>query len=793
MEKAHVTVNRETTTLPDSAPFVEDIRVWQQQLVLGVFRAVALVGPLAILAGSYYAYLTNVPWLIPAYFLAYGILLLITFWQGASYNLQAGTLLCLIYALGILDFLQDGQGGSGRLFLLTFLVVAALLFGRRGGILALVISVITILGFGLGFSTGQIVIPVEREVSSTNWAGWLSNTFVWILMGALLLVSQNYLIPRLVAALTRNRRLAQELAKHQAELEEQVADRTTALEQRSAQLEAAAQVAREATAIRDVGELLDKTVALVSEHFGFYHAGIFLLDEADADAGAEYAVLRAASSEGGQRMIARGHKLRVGQTGFVGSVAGTGRSRIAHNVTSRIEAPPDSIFGKHGLVQDPLSRDMGDAEDTASFSIPELPLTRSEMALPLKAHGQVIGVLDVHSTQAAAFSEEDKAILQILADQVALAIENARLLNEAEKRFHEMDILLGRHGQEGWRRLATERPRWGYTYDGTSTMSHETDYEIRTELKSQLTVPLEVRGATIGDMKLDLADQPLTPETEALAQAVAEQASQALENARLFQAAQRSLKETEILYRASQAIGAADSAEKVGQALIEYAAASGVDAARILLFEHDIHGQPVYMVMREGWTVDDRPAQPYGTRLLMEDYPLANLLNPNVSITIKDILVDSRANETARTFLSNVSGLRAIIMTPITIGGRWIGMLSAGLSEPFTFPEELVRGYETLSGQAAVALEGIRLLQDTRQRAERERLTGEITARMRETLDVDTVLQTAVREMRQVLGLHDIEIRLQDANGDAAPSVDSIKPGQLQPDTSIEKDEEVLQ
>jgi GAF domain-containing protein len=147
----------------------------------------------------------------------------------------------------------------------------------------------------------------------------------------------------------------------------------------------------------------------------------------------------------------------------------------------------------------------------------------------------------------------------------------------------------------------------------------------------------------------------------------------------------------------------------------------------------------------------------------------------------------------ARTFLAEISGLRAIIMTPIAIGGRWIGMLSAGLNEPFAFPEELVRGYETLAGQAAVALEGIRLLEETRQRAERERLTGEITARMRETLDVDTVLQTAVREMRQVLGLHDITIHLEDTNGDVMPPTDSLRSERPQPDVQTEKDEEVLQ
>jgi len=166
-------------------------------------------------------------------------------------------------------------------------------------------------------------------------------------------------------------------------LEQRVAERTHDLERRAVQMDAAAQVAREAAAIRDVGQLLDATSRLISDRFGFYHAGIFLLDEVR-----EYAVLRAASSIGGRRMLARRHKLKVGEVGIVGHAAGRGEPRIALDV----------------------------GEDAVFFDNPDLPRTRSEMALPLKVRGQVIGVLDVQSTEEAAFSEDDVAILQTMAD-----------------------------------------------------------------------------------------------------------------------------------------------------------------------------------------------------------------------------------------------------------------------------------------------------------------------------------------------------------------------------------------
>jgi GAF domain-containing protein len=174
------------------------------------------------------------------------------------------------------------------------------------------------------------------------------------------------------------------------------------------QLEAASKVARDATAILDIGQLLDETVHLISDRFGFYHAGVFLVDEQR-----EYALLRAASSKGGQCMLEQGHKLAVGKVGIVGYVAGTGEPRIV------LDVGKDAVF----------------------FDNPNLPDTRSEMALPLISRGQIVGVLDIQSTQEAAFTEEDVVTLQTMADQLANAIENARLLEETQQRAQQLEAL----------------------------------------------------------------------------------------------------------------------------------------------------------------------------------------------------------------------------------------------------------------------------------------------------------------------------------------------------------------
>jgi methyl-accepting chemotaxis protein len=180
----------------------------------------------------------------------------------------------------------------------------------------------------------------------------------------------------------------------QVQQEETIRVRTANLARRNAQFEIAAQIARETAAIRRLNALLQETVRLISDQFGFYHVAIYLLDEEG-----RYAVLRAASSEGGQRMLAAKHRLEADR-GIVGQVVTRGQAHIARDVER------DGVYLGHA----------------------ELPDTRFEMVLPLQIGNQTIGALDVQCLEAETFTEEDGAVLQALADQVAIACENARLL-----------------------------------------------------------------------------------------------------------------------------------------------------------------------------------------------------------------------------------------------------------------------------------------------------------------------------------------------------------------------------
>ena len=165
---------------------------------------------------------------------------------------------------------------------------------------------------------------------------------------------------------TQLQRRSEEVAEQSKELEKA----NFQLQKRAAQFEALAQVTQAITSIHDLQELLPRITGMISEQFGFYHVGIFLLDE-----GSEYAVLSAANSEGGKKMLERNHRLRVGEQGIVGNVTATGVPRIAMDVGK------DAVF----------------------FNNPDLPNTHSEMALPLQNENIITGALDVQSTEVAAF------------------------------------------------------------------------------------------------------------------------------------------------------------------------------------------------------------------------------------------------------------------------------------------------------------------------------------------------------------------------------------------------------
>jgi GAF domain-containing protein/HAMP domain-containing protein len=318
-------------------------------------------------------------------------------------------------------------------------------------------------------------------------------------------------------------------------LEQRVQDRTADLEQanlqtakRAQELETISEVSRIIATEQNLNKVLPLVTHLVSERFNYYHTGIFLLDEAQM-----YAVLRAANSDGGQRMLARGHKLAVGQTGIVGFVAQKGISRIA------LDVGDDAVF----------------------FNNPDLPNTRSEMALPLKLREKTIGVLDVQSTEPAAFTEENANTLSILADQVAIAIENARLIGETQHALREAQTLYNQFVSQRWERSSMLQLGYWQSLSGGKPIEKPVQKEEiekalargemvivmpekqveQSDVRPSITIPIKLRDRVIGVLNVLSPDKDHTWNQNeiTLTQAISDRIGIAVENARLLEDSQR--------------------------------------------------------------------------------------------------------------------------------------------------------------------------------------------------------------------------------------------------------------
>lgn len=340
-------------------------------------------------------------------------------------------------------------------------------------------------------------------------------------------------------------------------LERRIAERTVDLELsrrqsevRATQLLAIGEISKIINSEQDLNILLPLITRLVSERFNFYHTGIFLLDQSK-----QYAVLQAANSLGGQEMLKRGHKLKVGESGIVGYVAKAGVPRIA------LDVGQDAVF----------------------FNNPDLPETRSEVALPLKVRDQIIGVLDVQSEKPGEFTSEDLNIFSILADQVAIAIENTRLLEQTQRALDELRAAYQQNLQEGWKSFSQDEGIIGY-YQSTSG-GRKLTHPINTDEINQamyrgevlvfhadgktneptLVVPIKLREQIIGVMhiKAPAKDRQWTTSEVNLTEAVSERLSLALENARLIQESQKQVIKEQTIGDITGKIGSSINLENV--------------------------------------------------------------------------------------------------------------------------------------------------------------------------------------------------------------------------------------
>jgi len=429
----------------------------------------------------------------------------------------------------------------------TAIIGASIILSVRGFVILVIIS--TIATFAAPLYSNVPITYQEQDFFR------IAGTFMsigFILIGANIFRAQVER-DRLQAAKDVNR----ELTDIKTNLEQRVEERTAELDaanrqtsRRALQLQTITELSESIAQLKDLNEIFPAATRLISERFGFYHVGIFLVD-----LDREFAILQAANSEGGKRMLERSHRLRLG-TGVVGFAAQTGQPRIALDVGT------DAVF----------------------FDNPDLPSTRSEVALPLKSRGETVGVLDVQSTQAGAFSNEDLQVLTALANQVTIALENARLLTETRAALIQVQEVYNEFTRAEWSRIASRAEQRGFRYQAghiqvlektlknTEVTSAVESGDIVTKQTNgseqkhdSIAVPVKLRGEVIGVLHIE-SDDPNKSWREdeiSLVQAVAERAAFAMENARLFQDARRRAAKERLISEATSRISSALSMENI--------------------------------------------------------------------------------------------------------------------------------------------------------------------------------------------------------------------------------------
>jgi GAF domain-containing protein/HAMP domain-containing protein len=336
-------------------------------------------------------------------------------------------------------------------------------------------------------------------------------------------------------------------------LEERVRERTQALE-------AGALISRQLTTILDLDELLQRVVNNIQQTFNYYHVHIYLRDGETGEL-----VIREGSGPIGQQLKAQGHRLAIGQ-GLVGGAAQRGRPVLAKNVNDIAD-----------FVRNPL-----------------LPKTQAELAIPLRKGGEILGVLDLQSEEVGGFDEEDMVLMQAIADQVAVAVDNAQLFRRVQAAAAEAEALNRRLTRETWRDIDKNVQATGYTFtksgltpdptewlpamdraihqrslaqDGPDGNGHEAgDAQAMT---SNVAVPLVLRGEVIGVIGIERSTERKWSEDElTTVRAIAEQVSLALDAARLARETQRSAWRDQVVSESTAQIWSSDELEEVMRAAV---------------------------------------------------------------------------------------------------------------------------------------------------------------------------------------------------------------------------------
>jgi GAF domain-containing protein len=452
---------------------------WRERFVIPLLIGTLVIGLFALIpamSSAEYKFLDGV---FLAVYVAVGLVTIIRF----PYWLRMGVFLLMVYILGLSELLATGILGDSLFFFLAFIILTTMMFSPRAGMGATTINILTFVIVGWLNLSGNLQF-VNPESLTPKLEDWISAAATTILFGVVIIMGFRRLEVEFLETQQQVNKTLDELKTERNNLEKNVSDRTRHLRRVN-------EIARSISSILDPDELLSGAVQHIGSEFECYYTAIFLLDSSG-----QWAELKEATGDAGRVLKANKHHIDVNGKNMLGTTIRTRQPRI--------------------LLESESDR----------FEYPLLPYTRSQIILPLIVGDQVLGALDMQSTKENAFESQDIDTLQNMANQIAIALENARLFREAQQSLSELRATQRQYLENVWTKIASEQD-----------LEYGIGDEENTGETKEIEVPLALRDQIIGRINLAM-NEDWTPDQKILVESIATQAALALENARLVEESQ---------------------------------------------------------------------------------------------------------------------------------------------------------------------------------------------------------------------------------------------------------------
>jgi GAF domain-containing protein len=477
--------------VPDYLSQEDQLKIWQERILHILFLAGAVLGLLFSLFYLNTTVQTHAYTLLGSSIGLFVVCLVFFALRRISYWVRSIIALAIVYMFSNIIYFQSGWTGIAIILLLVFSFLSTTLLFQGSSRVGLLLSLTTLLVWA--------VLRFTNIISGVGLAFTINSLGLDLLIVLLAGTCFNIVISTLKNRYLEINRANTLLKDSQKLLQEQMESQTTTLQRRVSQLKTAAEITKTISAINDPQALIRQVADSVKEQFNLYYVGVFLVDQMK-----EFAVLQYGTGEAGRKMMANRHHLAVGGYSMIGWTTQTRKARIALDIGA----------------------------EAVHFDNPLLPETRSELALPIATNANLFGAMTIQSDKSGYFDENDIMVLQSIADNLAIALENNSSFERTQKALDEIRVLNKAFVQQAWGEAVAIHGNLAAEYQNPELQ--KTDADIK-----KVKVPLYLRDEVIGEIDLELVGDEIGQEEKEFLQSISDQTSSALENARLIDETQR--------------------------------------------------------------------------------------------------------------------------------------------------------------------------------------------------------------------------------------------------------------